>query len=550
MLSGRSAWVTPVLLGCLALALRLVHLDHPTRTDELYHFLAAQGWLTEGHLRIADGIYDRTALFTIFIAQLFKLFGEHMVVARLPSVVAGTALVVLVFLWTRSVAGSLAAVIAALLLALDPEAIEISQFARFYALHGLAFWLGAVATYRLVISPPSAPSRAILLTVGCLLCFYIAYYLQIITLIGLVGVAAWATVALALPWFAKGSPRARWVAVAGVALLGAVVLGAALEMGLLDRLLVRFLKPSPYGPQYHDAVWFYHSFLTIYYPSFWPLVGLAVVVGLAYRPRPTAFCATVAGMALVLHSIGGTKNMRYVYYVTPFLFVLWGIALAEFWPSLRRFLEDVGTRTLHWLRLGRLGRPGVLAVLAVALLFAVAANGAFVRTTATMFDITIPPAKRPADWAAAKETLAPWFDSADIVLTTSELETMYHLGRYDVLISKGRLSEIADRREFDIDSRTGRPVIAAPESLTLLMDCYPNGLIVTDIGRWRNPVQLVDEVANLIAARAEEIEVPAFGMRAFVWRTPDEDRRVGACAQLPARLGAGVIAGLGRGHAP
>ena len=131
--------------------------------------------------------------------------------------------------------------------------------------------------------------------------------------------------------------------------------------------------------------------------------------------------------------------MRYFTYAQPFLFVLWGIALAEVWPRLRRFLEDVGTRALAWLGLGRLGRPGVYAALAVVLLFAVVANGALVRTAANMFDFVIPPMKRQADWAAAKDTLAPWLADAAIVLTTNELSALYYLGRYDVLISKSRL---------------------------------------------------------------------------------------------------------------
>ena len=61
----------------------------------------------------------------------------------MPSVIAGSLLVVAVFLWTRSVAGSLAAWIAALFVALAPISIQVSQFARFYALQGLVFWLAA-----------------------------------------------------------------------------------------------------------------------------------------------------------------------------------------------------------------------------------------------------------------------------------------------------------------------------------------------------------------------------------------------------------------------
>src|SRR5687768_5411283 len=102
MLIGRSSWLAPALLGCLALAVRLPNLDHAAELDELYHFFAAQSWLAEGQLRVAEGVYARTALFTIFLAQWLGIFGENLVVARLPSLIAGTALVVLVFLWTRA----------------------------------------------------------------------------------------------------------------------------------------------------------------------------------------------------------------------------------------------------------------------------------------------------------------------------------------------------------------------------------------------------------------------------------------------------------------
>jgi hypothetical protein len=538
MSTDRRLWLAPVLLGALALAVRLPHLDHVAFFDELYHFFAAQSWLAEGQLRVADGIYNRTPLFTIFVAQWLGLFGDNLIVARLPSLIAGTALVVLVFLWTRGVAGNLAAVLAGLLLALDPEIIEISQVARFYALHGLFFWLGAIGTYRLVTSPPPILGRSMLLAIGILICFGAALYLQITTLIGLLGVAVWSALTLGLPWLARSSLRARWGIATGAVLLGGAAVWVFVETGLVGELLARYRSAPLYLSDRRGEFWYYHFFLSIYYPTLWPLVALAVVVGLACRPRPTAFCACVVAISFILHSFAGSKSTRYFTYVQPFLFVIWGIALAEVWPRLRRFLEDAGTRALARLGFGRLGRPGAYAALAVVLVFGVVANGAWVRTAATMFDIVIPPMARPADWAAAKASLAPWLADAAIVLTTSELEALYYLGRYDALISKSRLSELRDGGEFSIDPRTGRPVITTPESLALIMDCYPDGLIVSSGLRWRNPEQLDAAVANLVEARTEEVPLSAFDMQAYVWRQrePDDARRAKACTRLPARL--------------
>jgi hypothetical protein len=532
-------------LGCLALAVRLPHFDHVAYFDELYHFLAAQSWLADGQLRVADGIYDRTPLFTVFLAQWLGLFGESLVIARLPSLIAGTALVVLVFLWTRAVAGSVAAVLAALFLALDPENLQISQWGRFYALHVATFWLGAVGTYSLVTSAPSAAGRALLLAAGVLACFGAALYLQLTTLIGLLGVAVWSALALGLPWLAKCSPRARWGIGAGVVLLGGASIWALVESGLVAELLARYRSTPLHQAGNRDAFWYYHSFLTIYYPTMWPLVPLAVVVGLAYRPRPAAFCTCVVAIVFVVHSFAAAKSMRYLTYVAPFLFVLWGIALAEVWPRLRGFLEDAGARALAWLRLGWLGRPGIFAMLVVVLAFTIAANGAFVRSAATMFGFVIPPMQRSPDWAAAKDALAPWLADAAIVLTTDELSALHYLGRYDVLISKSRLSELRNGGEFSLDPRTGRPVIGRPESLALILDCYPDGLLVVDAGRWRNPAQLDHAVADLTEARTEEVELSAVGMHAYVWRQRDDTRRAEVCANLPA----GMVDGVMSGHA-
>ena len=69
-------------------------------------------------------------------------------------------------------------------------------------------------------------------------------------------------------------------------------------------------------------------------------------------------------------------------------------------------------------------------------------------------------------------------------------------------------------------------------------------------GRWSNPAQLDDAVADLVEARAEEVEFQAAAMQAYVWRQPDDARRAEACARLPADMADHVIAGLERSRAP
>src|SRR3546814_4317252 len=88
-------WIQVSILFLVLVLLRVAQIDREPHFDELYHLLAARSWAAEGTLRIAEGIYDRTPLYTIMLGWLFRLFGDGLVVARLPSVLFGS-------LWVRS----------------------------------------------------------------------------------------------------------------------------------------------------------------------------------------------------------------------------------------------------------------------------------------------------------------------------------------------------------------------------------------------------------------------------------------------------------------
>src|SRR5690606_35034555 len=178
-------------LTALALIVRLIQLDHTVQVDELNHIFAARSLLEDGTLQIGDdgGLYTRAWDFTYVVAAAFALLGESVVVARIPAMLAGTALVAVLFAWTRSVAGRGAAWLAALFLCFDPTAIFLSQFNRFYTIHALLFLLGAIAVFSLCTQPAS-PRRRIGLGLAALAAFALAYHLQVTTMVGVAGVTA------------------------------------------------------------------------------------------------------------------------------------------------------------------------------------------------------------------------------------------------------------------------------------------------------------------------------------------------------------------------
>lgn len=525
-------WLGGLVVALIAFAVRLLQLDQPAQFDELYHLLAAKSWLADGELAIAEGIYDRTAWFTLAVAGWMAAFGESLEVARLSSVLAGTALVVAVFWWLRQVAGPLAAWLGALLLAFWPDGLVVSQLLRFYALQGLLFWLGAVLVYRQVwrgaLEPGRALAAALLLAGAC--------YLQQVSLIGLLGLGIWAALILGVPW-ARRAPRRHLAAALGGLVLAALAGTALLSGGLGTTLLAKYSSTALWNYARQDAFWYYHLQFLLDYAALWTFTAAALLIGLARHPGPGGFCGVVFVVAFLLHSFAGPKAMRYIYYATPFVFSLWAIALAEVGPPAWRFLTARGAEVLA--RVGvRDPRLVRTAMLGLVLLPAVLAQGMAIKTVAHLAGIALPTNPAPADWAAARQPLEPWLREAAVVLTTSELEALHYLGRYDLLISRSRLGEIAgEAPDFARDPRTGRPVIASAEALAQVIACYPSGLLVSSESRWRTPVQLSDAVANVVAAETRRIDLEARDMRAYAWNHPAPAQdELPDCAALRAQV--------------
>jgi len=511
--------VASVLLVLIAVLVRLVYLDRPTHFDELYTVLAAQGWSAEGIPRIADGVYERVQYYTILTAKFFELFGESLVVARIPPLIFGALLTLSVFLWTWRVAGRTAAWMAGLFVCLDPTSVEMSQFARFYSLHALLFFTGSICIYSMTVQGTSTRAKLFLSAAGVVLIFA-AYETQQLTMIGLAGIALWLTVSVVVPWLTSSDirPVVRWLAI-GVALV-VVAVAAILLFGSGEGLsmLNQYRKFPLHAAKHSNEFWFYHLHLTDRYQSLWPLFPIMLVAALAAKPRPVLFCAFVFCTALILLSFAGMKSWRYLFFATPFLFIIWSIALCKVFGSVwswlaqttdqaRRAVAPDLPRNVIW--------GLVLAASAVSILFA---NGAPARTLLKPLGISISGKNWSGDWGDIGPYMKPWLERADVVIVSHELHALYYLGRYDLLLSKERLVEIKGD-DFDRDRRTGRPIIASVEAIDRVLDCYQRGLVIADtVKGWRSPNVVDEAVASEISRHMVAIELPnSLKIRAFYW---------------------------------
>jgi len=519
-------WPDVALLFILSMTVRLIHINHTPIYDEFYHILAAQSWLQEGSMRIAEnGSYTRGALFTVIVAGMFKLVGASLVAARIPAVVAGSLWVAALYLWTRRTAGRTAGWAAALLLCFAPGVISSSEVARFYSLQGLCFLIGAAGFYFLL---QEQGSRRAKFGVGAaaVMAFGAALHLQINTAIGLAGVALWIAVKVVFAVRQRTARRAAFVAVF-VAVVCIAVLAASRSESL-DRLLAASRWVALWNAGDSNNFRYYHYWFLDQYPTLWTLFPLAALIGLARQPAPAFFSVCVFGVSLILHSLAAAKEGRYLLYSIPFFFALWGIGIAQVLPAIRDQISTIVQQTL-WTKPRR---PVAIslsaALLAGALGFIIAANPAF-PLTYRMLSAGDAGWPRPGyrghpDWAAAADALKPLAAAADVVVASVSVKSLYYLGRCDVELRADNLffgGFVAP--EFTIDPRTGRPVISAPESLGRMMQRYPTGLVVMERADWRAPFAVPAAAADYLAAHANPVSLPeTWGLVAYSWHRPKE----------------------------
>lgn len=527
-------WAASAVLFAVSVLIRLVDIGQLARFDELYTLLAARGWLASGVPRIGEGVYSRVELYTIFIGWCLKLFGDNLVVARLPSVLFGSLLTVAVFLWTDAVAGRTAAWISGLLVALASMSVELSQYARFYALHALIFWVGSIGVYALATGQVTGASRRLAVAVGTALCLLGALYLQVLTVIGVIGLAVWLALVVLLPSLARwrAEPRRFWFTLGALAVGAGLVAAAALASGHLQDLVEDYLRTPMTVIQHKGQIWFYHLHLIERYPTLWPIFPFLALVAIAARPGPTLFALCTFGTAFVLLSFAGPKSLHYLFFALPFLYIVWAIALASLWQALRVIVRDSIDRVLREVR------PGLRAllrwgVIVGSIAFLLLANGSTARTVLRPLGIRLGEGFS-ADWPGAAPQLEPWVSAADVVLTSYELHMLYYFGRADIVISKERLAEVSPHREFELDGRTGLPVISAPASVELIQACYPTGVIVTDtIKGWRAPTVIDDDMSNLIEHAMTPIDLPdRLNLKAFRWEN-STTADASACSAIP-----------------
>jgi len=523
-----------------ALTLFSLNLDRPPHPDELHHALAAQDLFETGKPTIGGGEYWRGIVYTWLVALSYELFGEGLPSARIPAVLIAAMIAPLLLFWVRREASLLAAWITTALFISSPFTIEIAQFSRFYSLQILLFALGAICAFYSMSNAVASWWRVALGVLAATL-LGLSVSQQDTSILGIAGVMIWIAGALAIQvYFRPVTHQATRIWRIVVPLFAVVLLALAIaQVDDLRFLLHRYRYAPPFAAASASDSWFYHVRFLLYYPTLWPLVGIATVLAVRRSARLGWFAITVFSISFLLASFAAQKATRYLSFAQPFLAMIWGIGLAVVVPLFWRHLSAVRGELAQTLalpqRLGSLVAKS-LVFLAVATLFLT--NPFWLRSAAMIGNVALPLETPTTNWRVAHEALRPWISGAEIVITTEELGALYFLGRADVNFNPSKFSEIVELApekayEFATDSRTAIPTISRAESLQKLVECFDSGLVVGPHANWGDPIRFDRDAQAVIVKYAKPIVVPERShLFAWGWKHASRKWKPTYCSDL------------------
>lgn len=504
--NAAARWPHALLAGATAAVLLLLLarplLIHPVHYDELLHILSARGLLAGSVPTIADGLYERAQLYTRAVAAAFRLAGDDPVSARLPALVGAAVLVLLFGSWIARRVGFAAGLAAAMLLAIVPATVDVAVFARFYTFHALVITVMCVAVFEASSPGRSTRVRAAWIAVALLMA-PLGWHFQETTVIAAgAAFAAGASLWLydnritALAFVRRNAPA---VGLAVLALVGIAVV-ALWQLGLVRV----FGSTAPWAARDATRFQYYLVEFRRELPLLLPLLPVCAWLGLtSERHRRLAlFAAVIVAAALLVHSVAAQKTMRYVYYVVPWMGVIWALGFVRITETLRALPS---------------GRALPMAAIAGAMLLSVEGVRALNLLAGRVGSLDVRPFGEEPDWTAAVPLLAGPAREASRVITSNSMKALYYLGRYDLELNATIVPETDRGAEFGLDERTGRRVISRPESVERVLSEPGESIVVLESEKIGRPSGVPADTFEAVRTHCRELAVPE-ATRIRAWR--------------------------------
>ncbi len=506
-------WLAALLVA-LGVFLRAANLGGPAFCcDEFYDVFAAKSWLAGEGLMVPGREYTRARVNIYLTAGAFALLGQSEGAARVPALLFGVATMGLVYTIGRVLFGPVAGVVALALVALSPDAVDTSRFARLYSPLTFFSLLAAFASYRAVEGRDEGPrltaGRGWWLALAAVAGLLAAHLHPIALALGpaVLAYATFRSLALAAGGRIAGARPYGWLALA----LAAAAAAALLLPAMRGKLAEAALTPLPwYEPRPGDA-WTYHSDLSTRYAWLWFLVWPATAVAALAQPRAGLFVACAFWLPFgALSVVVATKQPRYAVHLLPLAWLLLGAAAEAVWPRVRAAILAQGVRLLPGRGRAPTWLPTALlaAVLAVALGPVLRMTPAVVdaarRHTETTGDFTT---GRYQEWRDLAARLAPRLPADARIVSTTWHAPIYYLRRptnhlLPAFRERGKGDWETPERDPDRQVQTAR-------DLERLLGTGRAIWVLSRRSSWERPGYLDEGLRRFVEARCRREPLPA-----------------------------------------
>jgi 4-amino-4-deoxy-L-arabinose transferase-like glycosyltransferase len=542
--------VVPTLLVAIlafGFGVRIPNLAGPSlNIDEVLHVFAAEQLLEGNPPTLPSGLrYARGLLYTESVALVGRFRGVDEWSARLPSVVFGCLTIVLVFVMTRRWYSSGAALVAALITAAAPMQVAFSREARMYAMFQFAYLLFVFLFFQALETSPARRWRARLperlwqsiaalkvhpvLFVGAAVALLASRHLHDLTLAAASGPAAYVFGMALLAWLAGaaiGLRPAKYVAVTALILAGAVPYAIDNDLGDV------FTSSLTYVPAWaidNTSRLYYLRVLAAFFPAMLETLLLAAGFALVRNAKVTIYLLLCFGVPFVAHSaLFAAKHDRYIFHLVPLMFIVFS---AGFWDAVSRLYEALRdwARQATTLPVARLAAGTLAAVAAVAFLLLVpwVRGGLSVheRNEGSFAGVY------HEEWRSAARYVSEHLATGDVVIASAPALAKYYGIEAPLLyLANDSTDQHVEQglRNADgdlVDYIGGAPLILDPETLRNVLSQHASGWMVSERFRFDGGRPLPAELRDLIAARAERVDLPAArSMVIWRWRSDGDDR--------------------------
>ncbi len=466
--------------------------------DEYFHVYAAQGLLEHGQpLMPGGGVYRRALPYSYAVAAFFKIFGVSEWSARLPSLIASSLLVLLVFAAGRCWFGVAAGLLAAAIVAVGPPLTFTARLCRMYAPFELLY-LAALFAYERGWEQKTIADGSPFWKIATPLLLYASYRMHSLT--------ANFVPAIALYWVLMlATVGDRRYALYLLGAIGAVLLVWA--SGIIDvGSLWSGATAAPAWAVRGKEFDFYVSAWAGAYRGLWWIVGAAVLFACARLGRRGVLLACQLVVPLTLLSlVFARKEQRYA----SFLFPLMALLVAPFLVWMVREIVAWLRRTI-WRSEAPVPFALKLVVAAQIAVLAIAWLAPSIRISYAMRSAYMP------DYRAAYARIAALAHPGDALFTSVGYSAVYYLGRDGVALQSPD-AEAGSPGLWLRWYRDGRWQQTLAD-LQRARRTQPRGWLVTEQGWFANDSIIAFPVRQFIGAtmRPEPIEDGA-GVMVFRW---------------------------------